>query len=55
MAIEVSQNEENSGERKDGGRKGVSSAIRRRRVNRGAFTLRNESEEELLREMLIHT
>ena len=55
MAIEVSQNEEISGERKDGGRKGIGSAIRRRRANRGAYTLRNETEEELLREMLIHT
>ena len=38
MAIEVSQNEEISGGGKIGGRKGVSSVIRRRRANRGAYT-----------------
>ena len=50
MAIEVSQNEEISG----GGRKRVGSAICRRGANRGegACTLRNNNEEELLREML---
>ena len=47
MAVEVPQNEEISG-RKNGGRKGVGSAIRRRRANRGAYTLRNGSEEKLL-------
>ena len=52
MAIEVPQNEEISGGEKNGGRKGVNSAIRRRGANRGAYTLRNDSEEELLREML---
>ena len=51
MAIEVPHNKEISG----GGRKGVGSAIRQRRANRGACTLRNESEEELLREMLTPT
>ena len=36
MAVEVPpQNEEISGEGKDGGKKGVGSAIRRRRENRG--------------------
>ena len=55
MAIEVSQNEEISGGGKNGGRKGIGSAIRWGGANRGAYTLRNESEEELLREMLIHT
>ena len=35
MAIEVPQNEEISGEGKDGRRKGVSSAIFCRRANRG--------------------
>ena len=44
MAIEVPQNEKIS-EGKNGGRKGVSSAIRRGGVNRGAYTLRKESEE----------
>ena len=48
MAIEVPQNEEISG----GRRKGVGFAIRRGRANKGAYTLRNESEEELLRKML---
>ena len=55
MAIEVPQNEEISGGGKNGGRKGVDSAIRRRRANRGAYTLRKESKEELLREMLTLT
>ena len=34
MAVEVPQNEEISGGRKNGGRKGVGSAIRRGRANR---------------------
>ena len=38
MAIEVPQNEEISGGGKDGGRKGVSSAIRWGGVNRGGHT-----------------
>ena len=55
MAIEVPQNEEIS-EEKNGRRKGVGSAIRQRGANRGgAYKLRNDSEEELLREMLIPT
>ena len=37
MAIEVPQNEEISGRGKDGGRKGVGSAIRRRGANRGGI------------------
>ena len=52
MAIEVPQNEEISGGGRNKGRKEVGSAICRR-ANRGAYTLRNESKEELLREMLI--
>ena len=48
IVIEVSQNEAISGG-KNGGRKGVSSAIRWRRANRGAYTLRNYSEEELFK------
>ena len=36
-------------------RKGVGSAIRQGGANRGAYTLRKESEEELLREMLTPT
>ena len=55
MAIEVIQNEEISGEGKNGGRKGVRSAICWGGANRGACTLRNDSKEELLREMLITT
>ena len=49
MAIEVPQNDEISGGEKNGGRKGVGSVICWRRANRGAYTLRNESEEELLK------
>ena len=53
-AIEVPQNEEISG-RKNKGKKGVGSATRRGGANKGAYTLRNNSEEELLIEMLTHT
>ena len=55
MAIEVPQNEEVPGGEKNGGRKGVGSAICWRGANRGAYTLRNDSEEELLREILTPT
>ena len=55
MAIEVPQNEEIFEGGKNGGRKGVGSAISQGRANRGAYTLKNENEEELLREMLTHT
>ena len=56
MAIEVPQNKEISGGGTNGRRKGVGSAIRWGGANRGgAYTLRNESEEELLREMLTPT
>ena len=55
MAIEVPQNEEISGRGKNGGRKGVCSAICQRGANRGVYTSRNESEEEWLREMLTPT
>ena len=55
MAIEVSQNEEIFGGGKNGGRIGVSSAIRQREANKVVYTLRNHSEEELLREMLTST
>ena len=40
MAIEVTQNKEISGGGKNGGRKGVGSAIRRRRVNRGSIHIK---------------
>ena len=53
MAIEVLKNEEIFG-RKNGGRKRVGSAIRYGGANRGAYTLRNDSEK-LLREMLTLT
>ena len=55
MAIEVSQNKEISGGGKNGERKGVGSTIRWGGANRGAYTLRKESEGELLREMLTPT
>ena len=55
MAIEVPQNEEISGGGKNGWREGVGSAIRHGGANRGAYTLRNDTEEELLREMLSPT
>ena len=55
MAIEVPHNEEISVGEKNGGRRGVGSEIRQRGENRGAYTLRNESEEELLGEMLTPT
>ena len=54
-AVEAPQNEEISGEEKGGGGKGVRSAIRWKRANRGAYTLRNESDEDLLKEMLTVT
>ena len=40
MAIEVPQNEEISGGEKNGGRKGIGSAIRWGGANRGAYTLK---------------
>ena len=56
MAIEVPQNEEISGEGKNGGREGIGSAIRWGGANRGgAYTLRNDTEEDLFREMLTPT
>ena len=55
MAIEVPQNEEISGGGKSGGRKRIGSAIRLGGANRGVYTLRKQSEEELLREILIPT
>ena len=55
MAIEVLHNEEISGGGKDGGRKGIGSAIRWGGAKMGAYTLRNDTEEELLREMLTPT
>ena len=40
MAIEVPQNEEISGGRKNGGRKRVGSAICQRRANRGSIHIK---------------
>ena len=40
MTMEIPQNEEISGGGKNGGRKGVDSAIRRRRANRGGLHLK---------------
>ena len=47
MEIEVRQNEEIS----RGGRERIGSAIRWGGANRGAYTLRNDTEEELLRDV----
>ena len=55
MAIKVPQNEEISGGGKGGEREENGSAIRWGGANWGAYTLRKESEEELLREILIPT
>ena len=55
MAIEVHQNEEISGGGKNRGRNGIDFAIHWGGENRGAYTLRKENKEELLREMLIPT
>ena len=51
MAIEVPQNEEISGGGKNCGKEGIGSAIRWGGANRGAYTLRIDTKEELLREM----
>ena len=40
MEIEVPQNKEISGGEKSGGEKGVGSAIRRRRANRGSVEIK---------------
>ena len=40
MAVEVLQNEEISGGGEDGGRKGVGSAIRQRRENKGSTNIK---------------
>ena len=57
MAIEVPQNKKISKGGKNEGRKGVDSAVRQGGANKGgrAYTLRNESKEELLREMFTPT
>ena len=54
MAIEVPQNEEISGGGKNGGREGVSSSICWGGAN-SEYTLRNDTEEGLYREMLTPT
>ena len=53
--IEVPQNEEISGGGENGGRKGIGYAIRREERIGEAYTLRNDTKEELLREMLTPT
>ena len=55
MAIEVPHNGEISGGGKNGGREEIGSPIRWKQRIGGAYTLRNETEEELLREMLTPT
>ena len=55
MAIEVPKNDKISEGEKNGGRKGVGSAIRLGEADRGPYTLRNDTKEELFREMLIST
>ena len=54
MAIEFPKNEEISGGGTNGGREEIGSAICWGGTNRGAYTLRNDTEE-LLREMLTPT
>ena len=55
MAIEVPQNEEISGGgRMEGEKELVLLSVGEERIG-GAYTLRNDTEEELLREMLIPT
>ena len=55
MAVEVPQNEEISGGGKNGGREGIGSAICWGGANRGVYTLRNDTEEDLFRKMLTPT
>ena len=57
MAIEVPQNEEISGgERMEGEKESVLPSVGEERIGGGgAYTLRNDTEDELLREMLILT
>ena len=55
MVVEVPKNEKITAGGKAGGRKGDDSAIRWGGANRGAYTLRSDTEEELLREMLTPT
>ena len=55
MATKVPQNEENSGGGKDGGKEGVGPAICWGGADRGAYTLRNDTKEELPRDMPIPT
>ena len=53
MAIEVPRNKEISRGGKNGVGEGIGSAIRWGGANRGAYTLKNDTEKELFREMLI--
>ena len=55
MAIEVPQNEEISGEERiEGDKESVLPSVGEEQI-RGTYTLRNDTEEELLREMLTPT
>ena len=48
MAIEVPQNEKISGGMRNGERKGVGSAIRRRRANRGSVHIKKKQRGGLV-------
>ena len=52
IAVEVPQNEQISAGGKNGRRKGVGSAIRRRSTNRWSVKIKKRDHEELFREML---
>ena len=55
MAIEVPQNEEISGGKNGGEKELVLLSVGGEQRGGGAYTLRNKSKEELLREMLTPT
>ena len=48
MGIEVPQNEEISGVGKNGGGKGVDSAIRQRRANRGSINIKERDRKRVI-------
>ena len=48
MAIEVPQNKKNCGGGKNGGRKGIGSAIRPRRANRGSIDIKKREQGEFV-------
>ena len=56
MAIEVPQNEEISGNgRIEGEKESVLPSVGEEQIGGGAYTLRNDTKKELLREMLTPT